>query len=94
MQISKQSFVCLAVSHLVKDCSLKIKCFKCSKWHHVALCDSEEKYHSSNNSSIVTNIAGVDGNTKIFFQNAKVKAKNCKNSHANSVGVLFESFSQ
>ena len=47
------SFVCLAGSHLVKDYSLKIKCFKCSKRSHVVLCDLEENCHSSSNSSSV-----------------------------------------
>ena len=58
VQTSKRCFVCLKDSHLVKDCSSKIKCFKCSKRHHVAFCDSEESSHSSN-SSTVANIAGV-----------------------------------
>ena len=85
--------MCLKVSHLAKDLSLKIKCFKCSKRHHIALCHSEESGHSSNSSS-VTNMAGVDDNTKILLQIAKVKVKNCENSFVNSARVLFDSCSQ
>ena len=90
MQTSKRSFVCLKGSHFAKDCSLKIKCFKCSKRYHIALCDLEEIGHSSSRSS-VTNIAGVDDNTNIFLQTVKVKVKNCENSLAR---VLFDSCSQ
>ena len=46
VRTSKRCFVCLKVSHLAKDCSSKIKCFKCSKQHHAALCDLEESSHS------------------------------------------------
>ena len=53
--------MCLKGSHLAKDCSLKIKCFKCSKWHHIALCDLEESSHSSSSFS-VSNITWVDDN--------------------------------
>ena len=77
VRTSKRCFVCLKCSHLAKDCSSKIKCFKCSKRHHIALCDSEESGHSSNSSS-VTNIAGVDDNTNILLQTAKIKVKNCE----------------
>ena len=67
VQTSKRCFMCLKSSHLTKDCSSKIKCFKCSKRHHVALCVSEESAHTSN-SSTVTNIAGVDDSTNILLQ--------------------------
>ena len=93
MRTSKRCFVCLKRSHLAKDCSSRIKCFKFSKRHHVALFDLEEGSRSSNSSS-VTNIAGVDGNTNIFLQTAKVKVKNCENSYINSARVLFDSCSQ
>lgn len=94
VQTSKQCFVCLAGSHLIKDFSLKIKSFKCSKRHQIALCDFEENCRSSNNSSSVTNVAGVDDNTVIFFQTDKVKAKTFENSHATSAGVFFDNCSQ
>ena len=93
MRTSKRSFVCLKGSHFAKDCSSKIKCFKCSKRCHIALCDSEEIGHSSSRSS-VTNIAGVDDNTIIFLQTAKVKVKNCENSYVTLARVLFDSCSQ
>ena len=93
MRTSKRSFVCLKGSHFAKDCSSKIKCFKCSKRYHIALCDSEEIGHSSSRSS-VTNIAGVDDNTNIFLQTAKVKVKNCENSYVTLARVLFDSCSQ
>ena len=93
VRTSKLCFVRLKGSHLAKDCFSKIKCFKCSKLHHIALCDSEESGHSSNSSS-VTNIAGVDDNANIFLQTAKVQAKNCENSYVNSARVLFDSCSQ
>ena len=51
------------------------------------LCHIEESGHS--NSSSVTNIAGVNGNTNILLQTAKVKVKNCENSYVNSTRVLF-----
>ena len=43
---SKRCFVYLKGSHFAKGCSSKIKCFKCTKRHHVALCDPEESGHS------------------------------------------------
>ena len=85
--------MCLEGSHLAKDCSSKIKCFKCSKPHHVALSDSEESCHSSNSSS-VTNITRVDDITNILLQTVQVKVKNCENSYVNSARVLFDSCSQ
>ena len=85
--------MCLKGCHLAKDCCSKIKCFKCSKRHHVALCHSEESGHSSSSSS-VTNIAGVGGNRNILLQTAKVKVKNCENSYINSARVLLDSCSQ
>ena len=72
VRTSKRCFVCLKGSHLPKDCCSKINCFKCSKRHHIALCNSEESGYSSNSSS-VTNIAGVDDNTNILLQTTKVK---------------------
>ena len=39
VRTSKRYFVCLKVSHFAKNCSTRIKCFECSKRHHVALCD-------------------------------------------------------
>ena len=72
MRTSKCCFVCLKGSYLAKDCSSKIKCFKCSKQHRVTFCDSEESSHSSNSSS-VTNITGVDDNTNILLQTAKIQ---------------------
>ena len=92
VRTSKRCFVCLKGSHLAKDCSSKIKCFKCSKRCHVLLCDIEENGYS--NSSSVTNIAGVDDNTNILLQTAKVKVKNCENSYVNSAQILFTSCSQ
>ena len=93
VRTSTRCFKCLKGSHPAKVCSSKIKCFKCSI-HHIALCDSEESSHSSNSSS-VTNVAGVDDNTNILFQTAKVKVKNCENSYVNSARVLlFDSCSQ
>ena len=80
-------------SHVVKDCCLKIKYFKCSKRHHVALCDLKESGHSSNSSS-VANIYGVDCNTNIVLQTAKVKMNNCENSYVNLARVLFDRCSQ
>lgn len=38
--------VCLKGCHLTKDCCSKIKCFKCSKCHHLVLCDLEESSQS------------------------------------------------
>ena len=70
---SKRCFVCLKGSHLAKYCYSKIKYFKCSKRHYVALCDSGEGGHSSNSSSVV-NITGVDDNTNILLQTTKVIA--------------------
>ena len=93
VQTSKRCFVCLKGSHLTKDCSSKIKCFKGSKRHHIALCESEESGHSGKSSS-VTNIAGVDDNTKFLLQTAKVKVKSCENSYVNSARVLFDNCSQ
>ena len=93
VRTSKYCFVCLKGSYFTKDCSLKIKCFKCSKRHHVAHRDSKDSGHSSNSSS-VTNIAGVDDNTNILLQTAQVKVKNCENSYVNSARVLFDSRSQ
>ena len=93
VRLSKRCFVCLKGSHVTKDCSSKIKYFKCSKRHHIALCDSEESGHSSNSSS-VTNIAGVDDNTNILLQTAKVRVKSCENSYVNSARTLFDSCSQ
>ena len=82
--------MCLKGSHLTKDCFSRIKCFKCSKRHHFALCNLEESGRSSNSSSI-TNIAGLDDNANILLQIAKVKVKNCENSYVNSARVLFDS---
>ena len=93
VRTSKRCFVCLKGSHFAKDCSSKIKCFKCSNQHHVALYDSEESGHS-NNSSSVTNIARVNDNTNILLQTAKVKVKNCENSYLNSARVSFGNCSQ
>ena len=93
MRTSKRCFVCLKGSHLAKDCSLKIKCFKCSKRHHIALCDLEESGHGSNTSS-VTNIVGVDDSTNNLLQITKVKVKNCENGYINSARVLFDGCSQ
>ena len=93
VRTSKRCFVCLKGSHLAKGYSLKIKCFKCSKRHHIALCDSEESGHGSNSSS-ATNIAGVDDNANTLLQTAKVKVKKCENSYVNSARVLFDSCSQ
>ena len=85
--------MCLKGSHLAKDYSSNITCFKRSKQHHDALCDLEENGRSSNNSK-VTNIAGVDDNANILLQIAKVKVKNCENNYVNSARVLFYSYSQ
>ena len=60
--------VCLNGSHLAKDCSSKMKCFKYSERHHVALCDLEENSHKRSNSSSVANIAGVDKSTNSLFK--------------------------
>ena len=40
------------------------------------------------------NIAGVDDDTNIPFQTAKVEVKNCENSYINSIRVLLDSCSQ
>ena len=93
VQTSKRCFVCLKSPHLGKGCFSKIKRFKCSKQHHVALYDSEESGHISNSSN-VTNIAGMDENTNILLQTAKVKVKNCENGYVNLARVLFDSCSQ
>ena len=93
MRTSKRCFVCLKGSHLAKDCSLKIKCFKCSKRHHIALCDLEESGHGSNTSSVM-NIVGVDDSTNNLLQITKVKVKNCENGYINSARVLFDGCSQ
>ena len=81
--------MCLKGSHFTKDWSSKIKYFKNSKRHH----DPKESGHGINSSS-VTNIDGVDDNTNILLQTAKVKVKNCENNYVNSVQVLFGSCSQ
>ena len=78
VRTSKRLFVCLKGSHLAKDSSSEIKFITCSKRHHIALCDSEESGRRSNSSS-VTNIAGVDGNSNILIQTAKIKVINCEN---------------
>ena len=93
VRTSKRCFVCLKGSHLAKDCSSKIKCFKCSKRHRITLCDSEGSGHSSN-SFCVMNIAGVNDNTNILLQIAKVKVQSCENSCVNSARVLVDSCSQ
>lgn len=90
---SKRCFVCWKDSDLAKDCSLKIKCFKWSKRHHVAFSDSEESGPSSNSSS-VTHFAGVDDNTNILLETARFKVTNGESSYLNSAWVLFESCSQ
>ena len=74
--------MCLKGSHLAKDCSSKNEYFKCSKQHHIALCDSKGSGHNSNSSS-ATNIAGVDNNTNSLLQTDKVKV-NFENSYINS----------
>ena len=84
--------MCLKASHLTKGWSSKIKCFKCSRQHHLALCDLEESGHSSNSSN-VTNIAGVDDNTNFHLQTVEIKVTKYENSDVNSARVLFDSCS-
>ena len=90
VRTSKRCFVCLKGSHHAKVCFSKIKCFKCSEQHQR---QSEENGHGSNGSS-AANIVGVDNNTNILLQTAKVKVKNCDNSSVNSGRVSFNSYSQ
>ena len=39
----RRCFFCLKGGHISKNCTSQIRCYRCSKRHHLALCDDAEK---------------------------------------------------
>ena len=55
-------FLCLKRSHLLRDCTSSIKCAKCSRPHHLLICDSDLSNITTDNSprEETLNTAGSD----------------------------------
>ncbi|CAB4034798.1 G2 M phase-specific E3 ubiquitin- ligase, partial [Paramuricea clavata] len=40
---SGRCYICLRKNHVARECTSKIKCFKCDKRHHISICPSNSK---------------------------------------------------
>ena len=51
LRVQGRCFLCLKRSHLSKDCTSSIKCAKCSRRHHLSICDSDLSNITTGNST-------------------------------------------
>ena len=50
LQAQGRCFLCSKRSDLSRDCTSNIKCAKCSRWHHLTICDSDLSNLNTDNS--------------------------------------------
>ena len=56
LRIQGRCYLCLKRSHLARDCTSSIRCLKCAKRHHVAICDTmaHTEQHTNSETEVVT----------------------------------------
>ena len=90
-------FVCLRSGHIATNCTVSIKCFKCGKRHHVALCaEKNQGQNTGENNTSNLYVGGMMKNYRcVLLQTAKAKifSPRCPSNEAN-VRILFDSGSQ
>ena len=90
-------FVCLRSGHIATNCTVSIKCFKCGKRHHVALCaEKNQGQNTGENNTSNLYVGGMMKNDRcVLLQTAKAKifSPRCPSNEVN-VRILFDSGSQ
>lgn len=93
-------FICLRTGHISKNCFSKISCLKCSRRHHLAVCDELVKDKALNTT---TSVSGVENETtvnvihdenKILLQTARASVFSNDKSVSKSFRILFDTGSQ
>ena len=95
--IKRRCFVCVNGGHISKNCTCKIQCYKCSKRHHIALCDIEQnrkdKVHSQiNNHCHETSFNFISPASKVLLQTAIATIEN--DGFQYRTRILFDNVSQ
>ena len=95
----RRCFVCLKGGHISKQCTTKIECYKCSKRHHVALCEfnNENKKDDKNtpkkdDNKTDTNVNFNSPSESVLLETARVTVEN--NNLKYRARVLFDNGSQ
>ena len=97
----KLCFNCLGSGHISKQCLSQIKCFKCGRHHHVALCidtqnsNLQNQYHHYQSEGQLTSVAEAtpEGQKSVLLQTASTQVlDNVGNLH--NCRILFDNCSQ
>ena len=98
LQNKRRCFSCLKKGHISRECRSSIKCHKCSRRHHLAVCNQREKdrppvhHDKQNESSHICHSSNNSNTDTILLQTASVEVKN--NSITCHSRILFDSGSQ
>ncbi|XP_047143059.1 uncharacterized protein LOC124817258 [Hydra vulgaris] len=92
----KLCFKCLESGHISKQCLSRIKCFKCGRHHHSALCIDTQNFNLQNQAvGQLTSIAEAtsEGYQSILLQTASAQVFD-NNAKLHSCRILFDNYSQ
>lgn len=100
----RRCFRCLRIGHNSRDCRSRIKCHKCSRSHHLAMCETkdtdtkkEQNKKPSDGASSTTHAstnASTNSSASVLLQTAIAEVKNASNEANKRARILFDSGSQ
>ncbi|XP_065680548.1 uncharacterized protein LOC136094513 [Hydra vulgaris] len=106
----KCRFRCLSNKHFSNKCSSKLKCFKCNRYHHVSICDSDnrDKYNNNmrdnNKDGELTSVAStsflsasksvIQSTETVLLQTALATVKSQDHARFATRRILFDNYSQ
>ena len=99
--IKKLCFKCLGSGHISKQCLPQIKCFKCGRHHHVALCidtqnsNLQNQSHHNQSEGQLTSVAEAtsEGQQSVLLQIASTQVLDNK-GNLHNCRILFDNCSQ
>ena len=88
-------FICMKKGHSAKQCRNTIKCFKCSRRHHVAVStfqnrDSGNPLQTQEDHSTTSNLIIVPKNDSIFLQTIRAKVSSADERNRQNFRILFD----
>ena len=92
-------FICMKKRHTAKQCRNKMKCFKGSGRHHVAVCtfqnrDSGNPLQPQENHGTTSNLINVPRNYSIFLQTTRAKVSSVDDRNCQNFRILIDNGSK
>ena len=91
---SGRCFMCLKQGHIVRNCPEKMKCFICTRRHHMSICDFETTGVDESSTNVASGYLKVNHINSVLLQTARASVLSTDEKHSSNLRILFDSGSQ